>query len=161
MKIHFIFPFATYDWPLIKLLSEKFNQATFDCSGGHNFGRYRNRFQLVFKMPWLAYYAFNSCIKRRKTLPLPDYVCVGSDIEVIGCLFARLFFQKKIHIILMGFIYTPRKSRIITKIRWLYFRILLSQVTGVICYSKFESVYLPNLFRLKKPCSSRPPLEAI
>ncbi|MDD2723553.1 MAG: glycosyltransferase [Methylovulum sp.] len=150
MKIHFIFPSAQYDWPLVNFLRETLPDATFDCGAASGFGRYHYGIQLLAKIPWLACYAFNSWMARIKQGPLPDYICVGTDIEVIGCLLAQFFSGIKIPIIFLGFIYTPRKSLLLTKIRWLYFRILLAQITAVICYSKYESDYLPKLFRLKK-----------
>lgn len=39
---------------------------------------------------------------------------------------------------------------ILRPLRWLYFRFLLSQTAGVICYSTFESKFLSDLFGLAK-----------
>lgn len=151
MNIHFVFPFAQYGWPLIGMLKEKLPDATFDCDWDEvkGFGRYQYKIQLLFKTPFLIYFVIRKCIKRLKQLPLPDYLCVNSDAELIGCLLAQWFMAKPVPIILLGFIYTPRESRLLGEIRRLYYRILLSKTVGVICYSKFESRTLPNFFGLK------------
>lgn len=150
MKFHFILPLAENHWPLINILRERLPEATFDCGEVSGFSSYRYRFQLFAKVPWLAFFAFKSVLTRIKHPPLPDFVCVGSDMELIGCLLARFFTRKIIPIIWIGFIYTPRKLTLLREARWLYFRALLSQTAGVICYSKFETEFLPKLFRLKK-----------
>lgn len=149
MKIHFIFPTARPDWAFVNALRDELPESTIDCGGVSGFGRHRHRYQLIAKTPWLAYSAFKSLAARIKQQSLIDYVCVETDVEIIGCLLAKIVYKKNIPIILLGFIYTPRKSSLLRLFRWMYYRLLLSKTDAVICYSKHESLILPDLFRLK------------
>lgn len=145
MRIHFIYPQANMSWPQIKMLREEFPDATFTCGGFAGFSRYQRRIQLLLRIPLLIRYAFKSLKLRCLERPLPDYCCVTSDAELLGCAIAQLFMSTKIPIILVGFIYTPRKSNLLTALRKFYFRRLLSLAAGVTCYSTYEREYLPKL----------------
>lgn len=147
-NLHFVFPLFSENWPMIQLLRQRFPQATFDCGGYAGFGGYRYKIGFLLKLPDLIRYSFKSLTKRCKNQPLPEFVCVGSDVEIVGCLLARWLLRKRIGIILIGFIYTPRKSVWLTRLRRLYFRLILSRIDGVVCYSKFEKEYFPTLLGL-------------
>ncbi|MEQ6340359.1 MAG: glycosyltransferase family 4 protein [Gammaproteobacteria bacterium] len=149
MKIHFIFPLARSNWPLVQLLQKAIPEASFDC-GGLSGLRYQNRIQLALKLPRLIWFAFRSGRRIARWDVQPDLVCVSSDMELIGLVIARLISRKRFPIALMGFIYTTRESAIISAIRWRYFRAVLSQALGVICFSKFEQQYYSELFGLER-----------
>lgn len=150
-NVHFVLPNAAETWPMVRLMREGMPSATFDCGARVGFGRYRHRVQLLFRTPSLAIYALRSWLRRVRQFPLPDFVCVGSDAEIVGCLLARFLSRKNVPIVLNGFIYTPRRSRILTAVRKLFFRTLLARTAAVICYSQYECRRLPGLLGLEAP----------
>ena len=147
MKVHFIFPLAKSSWPLVQLLQKAIPGASFDC-GGLSGLRYQNRIQLALKLPKLIWFAFRSGLRVARGDVRPDLICVSSDMELIGLVIARLISRKRFPIALMGFIYTTRESAVINALRRSYFRAVLSQTLGVICFSKFEQQYYSELFGL-------------
>lgn len=150
MRIHFIFPTAKLEWPLIQAFARKLPQATFDCGGASGFSNYRYRIQLLARTPHLVLYALRSCLTRLREGPGPDYICVQTDAELLGCWLAMLWSRRSVPIILVGFIYTPRASKLLTRLRHVMYRLVLSRAAGVVCYSQFESRYYAEHFRLAR-----------
>ena len=136
------------NWPLVQLLQKAIPGASFDC-GELSGLRYQNRIQLALKLPKLIWYAFRSGQRIARRDVQPDLVCVSSDMELIGLVIARLLSRKRFPIALMGFIYTTRESAIVSAMRRLYFRSVLSQAVGGTCFSKFEQKYYAGLFDLE------------
>lgn len=152
MNVHFIYPLAKRNWALINELEKKIPGASFDCAGEEGFSNYSRRFQLLLRHPRLVKYAYKSYLSmtRRKNSSLADIVVVGSDMEAIGCILARAITRTTSKIVLTGFIYTPRKNPILRILRKFYFKLILSQLDGVICYSNHETNLYREIFRLKK-----------
>jgi len=82
-----------------------------------------------------------------------DTIVTAHDhILLLAYKFARLFSRNarryKLKLVLHGFIYTPRSSALLNKVRSLYFRILLKNVAMIVCHSKYE---VPALKKLVDP----------
>ncbi len=111
--------------------------------------RYKNRLWLLFVgWPKLVSFAFRSAYRSMFVAkPYPDTVVLGSHIEVIIFSLVRLIRrQGKPSIVLLGFIYTNRKSPFANKLRHLYFRTIFTFVKKVICHSTLEVERYSQLF---------------
>src|SRR5437868_4156077 len=55
--------------------------------------------------------------------PHPKVIVLGSDVEVLVCSCLRMFLPwQRPKIVLLGFIYTPRRSAVYSKLRTIYYR---------------------------------------
>jgi glycosyltransferase involved in cell wall biosynthesis len=109
--------------------------------GGYVRFQYRRRLSMLLRgYPKLAWFAAKSaCRSLFLSRPSPAVVVLGSDIEVLVFSFFRLFRGGRYpSIVLIGFIYTSRPSRLINALRRVYFRLVLSNVRCVICHSTLE-----------------------
>ena len=76
-------------------------------------------------------------------------VTVHDHILLLAYKLARLFSSRGrrygLKLVLHGFIYTPRSSALLNKLRGFYFRTLLKNVAMVVCHSKYETPALEKL----------------
>ena len=84
-----------------------------------------------------------------------DTIVTAHDhILLLAYKFARIFSLKaqryKLKLVLHGFIYTPRSSSILNKLRGLYFHMLLKNVAMIVCHSKYEAPALEKLIDRNK-----------
>ena len=147
MNAHFLIAHATHDWPLVKLIKEQWPDATIDCRGVKSL-TYRNRIEYAFKLLRYVWLAFSSGFAALARDPAPAVLCAYSDVEVLGFALARFLRRKQAGIILIGFIYTTRKSKLTSLLRMAYFRFVLSRTAGVICHSQLEVKRYTGLFGL-------------
>lgn len=111
--------------------------------------RYRNRiWLLLLGWPKVIGFAFKSVIRSLiLSRPYPDTVVVGSHIEALVFSFVRaLMLRRKPEIVLLGFIYTSRRSPFANFLRSLYFRFVFSIIDKVICHSGLEMERYRRLF---------------
>ena len=108
---------------------------------GHVRFQYRHRLSMLLRgYPRLAWFAAK-CAVRSLFLshPRPAVVALGSDIEVLVFSLLRLFRGgRRPAIVLLGFIYTSRRSRLLNALRRLYFGAILRNVRCAICHSTLE-----------------------
>lgn len=114
---------------------------------------YKNRLWLIFiGWPKILFFAIRSARRSFfKTKIRASSVVLGSDIEtIVFAIIRALTFRRKLRIVLIGFIYTNRSSKIISKLRILYFNIVLSFTDIVICHSRIEVETYQKLFNWSK-----------
>ena len=102
--------------------------------------QYRSRVWLLFVgWPKMLLFALQSSRRSHASSPRPDVVVLNSDIEVVVFGLLRAFRRTTTpRIVLLGFIYTPRASRVLTLLRRRYFRAVFAFVDLVICHSSVE-----------------------
>ncbi|MCX8049624.1 MAG: glycosyltransferase [Methylohalobius sp.] len=111
---------------------------------------YRNKFELLIKnYPKLFLFALINSY-RALTKRDPDFIIVNSDVEVIAVSLIKFLLLKKSKIILLGFIFTRRKSRQLKVIRRFYFKLVLSLASISICHSTYEKKVYDRYFNLSK-----------
>lgn len=95
----------------------------------------------------LIRFALQKTVQSIVSKPRPDVVVLGSDVEVLvySCLRMLLPWQRP-KIVLLGFIYTARRSSFYSKLRIAYYRLVLSNCALVICHSRLELQRYANLF---------------
>lgn len=112
--------------------------------------RYRYRIWLfLVGWPRLAWFAGRTAWQSMvSSKPPPDVVVVGTHIEalVFGLVRALTPFCTP-RLYLLGFIFTPRKNRVLDLIRRSYFTAVFSLINGVICHSTMEQKNYGTIFR--------------
>ena len=117
--------------------------------------QYRSRAWLVLVgWPKVFLFALRSAWRSLVTsTPRPEVVVLNSDIEVLVFgLFRALRLAKTPRIMLVGFIFTDRKSRLHMALRILYFRCVFAFADTVLCHSAFE---LDDYRRIFRGCRAR------
>lgn len=112
--------------------------------------RYRSRFWLLCKgWPKLLRFALKSAIRSLLlSKPYPDTVVVGSHLEALVFVLLRmLLVRRKPEIVLLGFIYTTRRSAVANRLRSVYFRMIFLWIDKVICHSAVEVQRYRTLFK--------------
>ncbi|MBA4175624.1 MAG: hypothetical protein C0505_03555 [Leptothrix sp. (in: Bacteria)] len=110
--------------------------------------RYRHRiWLLLLGLPRLAWFAARS-VWRSLLLarPRPDAVVVGSHLEALAFVMGRAVLRRRLRIVLLGFIFTRRKSAWLDRLRIAYFGWLFSKVDMVLCHSTLEIARYDELF---------------
>lgn len=109
---------------------------------------------LLVGWPRLLAFALRSAWRSLvRSTPRPGVVVLTSDIEVLVFgLFRALRFAETPRIVLVGFIYTSRNSRLLMALRRLYFRCVFAFADTVLCHSAFE---LENYRRIFRGCRAR------
>ncbi len=99
--------------------------------------------------PRLLVSGFQLAKKSLAALDDDAIVTVHDHILLLTYKLARLFSRRGRRytpkLVLHGFIYTPRSSALLNKVRGLYFRILLKNVAMIVCHSKYETPALEKL----------------
>lgn len=111
--------------------------------------RYRTKLGFVLQLPKLLLFGFRIGFRALRGESDPAVFVVHTDPEVIGLALAQILRRKRVPIVICGFIYTLRKSRIVNLCRQLYFRAVLGMTRGVICHSNHEAIRYAEIFRLK------------
>ena len=113
--------------------------------------RYSHRIWLyLIGWPRMLLFSVRQAWRSLKTEPKPDWIVVGSHFEVIAVTIIGMLFKKhKSRVMLLGFIYTARKSPFLTKLKFLYFSKILAWVDCVVCHSDQEVLQNRHLFKLK------------
>lgn len=112
--------------------------------------QYRSRLWLLLVgWPRLFVFALRSAWRSLvRSTPSPGVVVLSSDIEVLVFgLFRALRFARVPRIVLVGFIYTSRRSRLLMALRRLYFRCVFAFADTVLCHSAFELEHYRRIFR--------------
>lgn len=115
--------------------------------------RYRNRIWLLLVgWPRMVLFALNSSYRSLlRSDSYPDVVVLGSHIEVIVFSVIRfLRLRRQPAIVLLGFIYTKRGSPLKNSIREIYFKLVFSFVSKVICHSRLEVAEYSRIFKRSK-----------
>jgi glycosyltransferase involved in cell wall biosynthesis len=112
--------------------------------------RYRHRLWLaVIGWPRLAIngilFAIDSLVHSK---PYPDVVVMASHIEAWAFGALRLLRRRRMpSLVLLGFIFTQRRSSLTNLLRRLYFRLVFSFIDQAICHSPLEVERYTDLFR--------------
>lgn len=109
---------------------------------------YRSRMQLLTqRLPALLAFslraAWRSLVSAKSQ---PGVVVVGSDLEALAYALVRLFIRAPTRIVLLGFILTARRGTLLSLVRQAYFRVVMSQIDGLICYSRLECARYERLY---------------
>lgn len=147
MTIHFTMPFASPEWPLVKALKLGLGAVSVDC-GRWTTVTYKSRWSLVWLNAKLAMFAFVSVRRALRRSALLTTIVVSTDAELIGASLATALTWPRPRRVLLGFIYTSRASSLLSEMRLMLFRAVLSLASGVICYSRHEAKQYTKLFRL-------------
>ena len=101
---------------------------------------YRSRVELLLvRIPHLALVAFkNAVLSLIWSRPSPDYVVLGSDVEVLIFAALRAVFSRRTKIVHGSLIYTTRKDSRAELWRRRYYRLVLSLTDIAIVHSRFE-----------------------
>jgi glycosyltransferase involved in cell wall biosynthesis len=148
VKAHILQPYSQPDWPLIRRFQERWPDAAVH-SGGVPSLRYRTKLGFLAQLPRLFVYGLRIGLAAPEGDARPVAFIPGTDPEVFGLLLAQWLRRKRVPIFLIGFIYTRRKSRFATFVRRLYFKLVLSLTSGVVCHSTLETVRYARLFGLE------------
>ena len=113
--------------------------------------RYKYRLWLYFVgWPRILLFAFCQAWRSLQSKPKPDWIVAGSHFEALAVItLAKLFRNHKPKIMLLGFIYTNRRSHLLTKLKYWYFSKILNRVDCVICHSVQEVEKNTSHFVLK------------
>lgn len=109
---------------------------------------YQHRVQLIVqRIPALLWYSVKSVFwSLRGQRPAPDIVIPASHLQALMFLLARWLSGKRFSIMLLSFIYTQRKGRLLSWLRQAYFKALIKRVDGVICHSELEADQYAQIF---------------
>lgn len=81
------------------------------------------------------------------------YDIVISWSAVVGLFmgfFKLIFFRNTPKLFVNTFIFRPRQSRIVTKVRFWFYKACVKKMDGIICHSRDEANYYKNLFHLNR-----------
>jgi glycosyltransferase involved in cell wall biosynthesis len=123
----------------VELLSRERPDWLFKSIPGNIDPGYRSRIHLYFRAwPAMILYGISQAIKMlgqdRQKLTLVAW----SHLPLLPIVLLSLVLWNPPRIVLYGFIYTQRRSRLLNWLRWCYFRVLLSKVALVVCHSQQE-----------------------
>ncbi|MCJ7458048.1 MAG: glycosyltransferase family 4 protein [candidate division Zixibacteria bacterium] len=97
-------------------------------------------------MPFLLF-AIRGFAKGRRY----DIVICWSGVVGLFMGFLKLiFFRTKPKLFVVTFIFRPRKSKIITALRFWFYKVCIRKIDGIICHSRDEADYYANLFGLDR-----------
>lgn len=147
MNAHILQPYAKPDWPLVKRFEERWPDSTVHAGAIPSL-RYRTKIGFLAQLPVLFVFGLRIGLKALKGANRPVAFVTHTDFEVLGLALAQLIRRKRVPIYLVGFIYTLRKSRLLTELRRRYFKFVLHLTSGVICHSTLETVRYAKLFDL-------------
>lgn len=148
MKSHILEPYAQPDWPLVRLFKARWPDSTVHA-GAFPSLRYRTKLGFALQLPKLFTYGLKVGWKALAADREPEVFVTHTDFEVLGLALAKLIRRKRTPIVLVGFIYTLRKSRLLTRLRQWYFRTVLHLTDGVICHSTLETERYARLFDMR------------
>lgn len=111
--------------------------------------QHRRALMFLLGYPKLIHFSIKKAVQSMfLSRPRPDAIVLGSDVEVWVCACARILLPwKRPKLVLLGFIYTARSSRIYSWLRKSYYFLTLSNCTRVICHSRFEIDRYADIFR--------------
>lgn len=147
MNAHILEPYAKADWPLVKRFRDRWPDAVVHAGAIPSL-RYRTKISFLLQLPVLFVFGFRIGFNALKGDNRPAAFITHTDFEVLGLVLAQLIRGKRVPIFLVGFIYTLRRSRLLTELRRWYFRFVLHRTTGIICHSTLETVRYAKLFDL-------------
>ena len=148
MKANILQAYAKPEWPLVKSYLDRWPDSTVSCGAMPSL-RYRTKLGFLLQLPRLLVFGFRIGFEALRGGSAPAVFVVHTDPEVIGLALAQFLRRKRVPIVICGFIYTLRKSRLLNWCRKLYFRTVLSRTQGVITHSKHETIRYAKIFRLK------------
>jgi len=149
VKANILQAYAKPEWPLVKSYLDRWPDSTVSCGAMPSL-RYRTKLGFLLQLPRLLVFGFRIGFEALRGGSAPAVFVVHTDPEVIGLALAQFLRRKRVPIVICGFIYTLRKSRLLNWCRKLYFRTVLSRTQGVITHSKHETIRYAKIFRLKK-----------
>jgi glycosyltransferase involved in cell wall biosynthesis len=147
MEAHILQPYAKSDWPLIEHFRRRWPQATVHAGSMPSL-RYRTKIGFLMQLPALFTFGLRIGLAALGGGQAPKAFITHTDFEVLGLALAQAIRRKRVPIFLVGFIYTRRKSRLLSWLRRLYFRAVLGLCQGIVCHSTLETERYAKLFDL-------------
>ncbi len=152
MNVHFFVTFAKDASNSVFAQELKKQNISFEIFSERINLRYTQRFWLYFiGWPRIMSFAVRQAWRSLRSVQKPDWIVVGSHFEVLAfTILVTIFRLDRPKIMLMGFIYTSRKSPLMTKLKYLYFSNILKWVDCVVCHSTQETENNEKLFLSSK-----------
>ena len=147
MDAHILQPYAKPDWPLIEHFRRRWPEATVHAGAIPSL-RYRTKVGFLLQLPKLFVFGVRIGLQALRGEHAPKAFITHTDFEVLGLALAQVIRRKRVPIFLVGFIYTQRKSRLLTWLRQRYFKTVLHLSQGIICHSTLETERYARLFDL-------------
>ena len=147
MYAHILQPYAKPDWPLIEHFRRRWPEATVHAGSIPSL-RYRTKVGFLLQLPKLFVFGLRIGLQALSAEHAPKAFITHTDFEVLGLALAQAIRRKRVPIFLVGFIYTQRKSRLLTWLRQRYFKTVLHLSQGIICHSTLETERYARLFDL-------------
>ena len=112
--------------------------------------QYTTRLWLYFVgWPRIILFAVRQALRSLRSRPQPDWIVVGSHFELLAVsVLKKIMPLSKPRLVLLGFIYTDRKSPILAKLKFFYMWCVLRLADCIICYSPYETQKNSKLFDL-------------
>ena len=124
MYAHILQPYAKPDWPLIEHFRRRWPEATVHAGSIPSL-RYRTKVGFLLQLPKLFVFGLRIGLQALRGEHAPKAFITHTDFEVLGLALALAIRRKRVPIFLVGFIYTQRKSRLLTWLRQRYFKTVL------------------------------------
>ena len=145
MYAHILQPYAKPDWPLIEHFRQRWPDAAVHA-GEFPSLRYRTKIGFLIQLPALFVFGLRIGLRALRGERVPKAFITHTDFEVLGLALAQAIRRKRVPIFLVGFIYTQRKSRVLTWLRHRYFKMVLHLSRGIVCHSTLETERYARLF---------------
>ena len=140
MNVHFFVTFAkdAYNSPFAQALREQ--GIDFRIFSEQISLRYAIRAWLyIVGWPRMIAFAFRQSSRSLSATPKADWVVVQSHFDILAMsILSVLLFRKKPKLMLLGFIYTRRKSVWVSKLKQYYFSLIIWLADCVVCHSRLE-----------------------
>ncbi len=158
MNIHFFDhnSSAAAEWPFYQHVRQHLEPLQVTVFADSVDLRYRRRLWLViFGWPRLVLSAFLLAWRSVRCASPATMIVVDDHLQIVPVVLfygiRRVCLQKQLpKIVYLGFIYTPRANRSARKLRWLYFKGVLSCLDAVLVYSRREKQTYETLFGRSK-----------
>lgn len=140
MNVHFFVTFAkdTHNSPLAQALREQ--AIDFRIFSEQISLRYNVRAWLyIIGWPRMILFAFRQSLRSLLAMPKADWMVAQSHFDILAMsILPLLLFRKKPKLMLLGFIYTKRKSFWVSKVKQYYFSLIIWLADCVVCHSRLE-----------------------
>ncbi len=155
MRVHFVTHHSKQaaDWPFYRHFANQHKTLevkTFADSVSLN---YAFRIQLLlFGWPRLLWSATKLVAKSFRDESCPDVLVAHEHIQLLPAIILKWFSRSyRPQLVFLGFIYTPRESGFLCRIRKLYFHWILKHLDLVTVNSRIECAHLSSSFRSRVP----------
>jgi glycosyltransferase involved in cell wall biosynthesis len=125
--------------PFVELLRKERPDWHFKSVPGSIDPGYRSRLRLyLFGWPALFLYGLAQGLRTLRQDCRQLVVVAWSHLPLLPVVLLSLVQRNPPRLVLYGFIYSPRRSRLLNWMRWCYYRMLLSRISLVVCHSQHE-----------------------